>query len=231
MAINQIKPFATSPGANIVSQNEWETLPALLSGFTAGKASSAQINKALRQTSFIAAALAEFVSEKSGDDVLDDGDVAGFVAKLSSGLAADYLKRANPFAEIKAAGAAAVSTALANLGLGEAAKRAVGTGTGQIPDMSAFQSGSNSSGIWVKFPNGFIIQRGSIANTSLTAGVDVAFPTPFISTPSISIEATASVSINANYTGVNTIKISAVRTFSADGTQQSNGIYWLALGF
>ncbi len=119
MAINQIKPFATSPGANIVSQNEWETLPALLSGFTAGKASSAQINKALRQTSFIAAALAEFVSEKSGDDVLDDGDVAGFVAKLSSGLAADYLKRANPFAEIKAAGAAAVSTALANLGIRE----------------------------------------------------------------------------------------------------------------
>ncbi len=126
MATNQIKPFATGPGANIVSQNEWETLPALLSGFTAGKASSAQINKVLRQTSFIAAALAEFVSEKSGQDVLDDGDVAGFVAKLSSGIAANYLSREKPFADIKADGAAAVSTALANLGLGEGSALPVG---------------------------------------------------------------------------------------------------------
>lgn len=121
MTTNQFKPFATGPGANIVSQNDWETLPALLNGFTAGKASSAQINKALRQTSFIAAALAEFVSEKSGHDVLDDGDVAGFVAKLSSGIAADYLSRENPFADIKADGNAAVSTALTNLGLGASA--------------------------------------------------------------------------------------------------------------
>ena len=40
-----------------MSQEEWEALPALLSGFTAGKASSAQINKVIRQASFIAARL------------------------------------------------------------------------------------------------------------------------------------------------------------------------------
>lgn len=231
MTTNQIKPFATGPGANIVSQNEWETLPALLSGFTAGKASSAQINKALRQTSFIAAALAEFVSEKSGQDVLDDGDVAGFVAKLSSGIAANYLSREKPFADIKADGAAAVSTALANLGLGDAAKRNVGTGAGQIPDMSAFQSGANSSGVWVKLPNGFLIQRGGIANTNPAAGIDITFPTPFLNQPSVALNATASVSINTNYTGVNQVRIGSVRTFGFDGTAQANGVSWLAVGF
>ncbi|MCT4709027.1 phage tail protein, partial [Enterobacteriaceae bacterium H11S18] len=121
MATNQFKPFATGPAANVTPQEDWEALPALLSGFTSGKASSAQVNKALRQTSFIASALAEFVSEKSGEDVLDDGDVAGFIAKMTSGFAAEYLSRENPFGDIKADGSAAVSTALANLGLGEGA--------------------------------------------------------------------------------------------------------------
>ncbi|HHS0916091.1 TPA: gp53-like domain-containing protein, partial [Salmonella enterica subsp. enterica] len=49
MAKNDFKPFATGKGANVTSQPDWEALPALLSGFTAGKASSAQVNKALRQ--------------------------------------------------------------------------------------------------------------------------------------------------------------------------------------
>ncbi|EPM9452183.1 helix-turn-helix domain-containing protein [Escherichia coli] len=49
MAINNFKPFALDPNANVTSQADWEALPALLSGFTAGKASSAQVNKAIRQ--------------------------------------------------------------------------------------------------------------------------------------------------------------------------------------
>lgn len=43
------------------------------------------------------------------------------------------------------------------VGLKEAAKRAVGTGQGQIPDMSAFTSGAG----WVRFPDGTTIQRGT----------------------------------------------------------------------
>ncbi|AIR06346.1 tail fiber protein [Cedecea neteri] len=126
MATNQFKPFATRPDANVTPQNEWENLPALLSGFAGGKASSAQVNKALRQTSFIAAALAQFVSDKSGQDVLDDGDIAAFLAKLTTGFGKQYLSRQNPFADIKADGAGAVSSALANLGLGEGSALPVG---------------------------------------------------------------------------------------------------------
>ncbi|SQZ44483.1 tail fiber protein [Escherichia coli] len=124
MAKNDFKAFATDRNANVISQEEWEALPALLSGFTAGKASSAQVNKVIRQASFIAAALAQFVSDKTQRDVLDNGDLPGFVELLGSGFAVEYLSRKNPFGDIKSDGA--VKTALENLGLGEGSALPVG---------------------------------------------------------------------------------------------------------
>lgn len=90
MAINNFKPFATAANANVTNQTDWETLPALLSGFTAGKASSAQVNKAIRQASFIAAALAQYTANKSGLDVLDDGDLNGFISKMGTAFGKDF---------------------------------------------------------------------------------------------------------------------------------------------
>lgn len=124
MAKNDFKAFATDRNANVMSQEEWEALPALLSGFTAGKASSAQVNKVIRQASFIAAALAQFVSDKTQRDVLDNGDLPGFVELLGSGFAVEYLSRKNPFGDIKSDGT--VQTALENLGLRESFSGVVG---------------------------------------------------------------------------------------------------------
>ncbi|EJH7532453.1 tail fiber protein [Escherichia coli] len=90
MAINNFKPFATAANANVTSQTDWESLPALLSGFMAGKASSAQVNKAIRQASFIAAALAQYTANKSGQDVLDNGDLNGFITKMSAAFGKDF---------------------------------------------------------------------------------------------------------------------------------------------
>lgn len=90
MAKNDFKAFATDRNANVMSQEEWEALPALLSGFTAGKASSAQVNKAIRQASFIAAALAQYTANKSGLDVLDDGDLNGFIFKMGTAFGKDF---------------------------------------------------------------------------------------------------------------------------------------------
>ncbi|HCK0727948.1 TPA: tail fiber protein [Escherichia coli] len=90
MAKNDFKAFATDRNANVMSQEEWEALPALLSGFTAGKASSAQVNKAIRQASFIAAALAQYTANKSGLDVLDDGDLHGFISKMGTAFGKDF---------------------------------------------------------------------------------------------------------------------------------------------
>lgn len=90
MAINNFKPFATAANANVMTQADWEALPALLSGFMAGKASSAQVNKAIRQASFIAAALAQYTANKSGLDVLDDGDLNGFISKMGTAFGKDF---------------------------------------------------------------------------------------------------------------------------------------------
>lgn len=66
---------------------------------------------------------------------------------------------------------------LANLGLGEAAKRDVGTGENQIPDMASFASGDG----WMKLPNGKILQygRGAVTPTLSTQTMRITFSIPF----------------------------------------------------
>nr|WP_249415433.1 hypothetical protein [Citrobacter freundii] len=90
MAQNDFKSFAVGAGANVTPQADWEALAALVTGFQSGKASSAQINKAIRQASFIAAALAQYTSDKTGGDVLDDGDQAAFITKMAAAFGKDF---------------------------------------------------------------------------------------------------------------------------------------------
>ncbi|MEB0874276.1 hypothetical protein [Citrobacter portucalensis] len=86
MPTNDIKPFASAGGANVLTQAEYLALAALSTGFSSGKASSKEVNKAIRQATFIASVLAQFICDKSGSDVLDDGNVAGLVTKLVSAM-------------------------------------------------------------------------------------------------------------------------------------------------
>lgn len=86
MPVNNFKPFAIASGSNVTSQTEWEGLIALSTGFTAGLARSAQINKALRQGTVMASVLAQFMAETTEEDVLDDGDTAKLVSLLISSV-------------------------------------------------------------------------------------------------------------------------------------------------
>lgn len=108
-------------------------------------------------------------------DINDMTQVLKAIQKLT-------LSRANPFADIKSDGAAAISTALTNLGLGEAAKRNVGTGDNQIPDMGAFASGSG----WFRLPGGYIVQFGTFAGNT-TRFISGHFPIPFPNQPMVSV--------------------------------------------
>lgn len=82
MAQNNFKPFAIGNNANVTAQADYEALAALATGFQSGKASSAQINKALRQSTTIASVIAQYIANTSGADVLDNGDTAGMLANL-----------------------------------------------------------------------------------------------------------------------------------------------------
>lgn len=69
-----------------------------------------------------------------------------------------------------------VAGLLAYLGLGEAAKRNVGNGKNQIPDMAAFASSLSSTG-FQKLPSGLIIQWGIVSGASnYTVTYPVTFP-------------------------------------------------------
>lgn len=83
--------------------------------------------------------------------------------QLLTALRALLLSRKNPFGDIKSDGT--VKTALENLGLGEAAKRDVGTGSNQLPDMSAFGLSRNGQTAWDILPNGMIRQVGTVKLT------------------------------------------------------------------
>ncbi|WP_260834741.1 phage tail protein [Escherichia coli] len=75
-----------------------------------------------------------------------------------------------------------VAGLLAYLGLGEAAKRDVGTGDNQIPDMGAFASGSG----WFRLPGGYIVQFGTFAGNT-TRFISGHFPIPFPNQPMVSV--------------------------------------------
>ncbi|HFO6110789.1 gp53-like domain-containing protein [Escherichia coli] len=68
-----------------------------------------------------------------------------------------------------------------NVGLGEAAKRDVGTGENQIPDMSAWKR-NPSSNRWRKLPDGTIIQMGISASGPLGSPVNITLPISFSNT-------------------------------------------------
>ncbi|WP_446030635.1 gp53-like domain-containing protein [Lelliottia amnigena] len=183
MAQNNFKAFATAAGANVLSQADWEALAALASGFQSGKANSAQMNKAYRQASMIAAMVGQFIAN-SGVDALDNGDVAGLVTKFTNALTA-------------------------NLGLGTAAKKDVGTGPGQIPDMSSFLLNAGSPTIpgYAQLPNGLMAQWGTVVASAndVTTSFPVLFPTQVIQvyatsgyTPGTGVSGVSSIGTSIN---------------------------------
>lgn len=158
MATNNFKPFATGSSANVTTQADYEALAALLTGFQSGKASSAQINKALRQSSTMAAVLGQLIAQ-AGLDALDNGNVTTLLNNLISALST-------------------------NLSLGSASKRNVGTGANQIPDASSFVYGVNGNGAYRTMPGTFQLCRNLVTVPS-NSTYTWTFPLAFTSTPGV----------------------------------------------
>lgn len=87
MATNDFLPFAGGTGANVLTQAAYLALSTLrANGFAAGTAQSAQLNKVWRQSSIMAAVMAQMISDNTGADVLDDGTTATILANLKAAV-------------------------------------------------------------------------------------------------------------------------------------------------
>ena len=150
----------------------------------------------LANTAFVQAALAALAgSAPAALDTLKEladalGNDPNFSASVLNALAGkmDIAKNGSDIADVAAF--------LKNLGLGEAAKRSVGTGQNQIPDMSAFAF-TKGNPLSYQLPGGLIIKAGfsTIPASEYTKPVTfpVAFPNACIAAGALSVEESTSI--------------------------------------
>ena len=88
---NDFLPFATGGTPNVLSQAAWSALAARSTGFQAGVADSAQLNKAWRQSAAMAAAIGTLV-DQNGGDALDNGDIAALAVAIRQAFGGRLLR-------------------------------------------------------------------------------------------------------------------------------------------
>ncbi len=85
---NQILPFATGVGANVVDYATWSAETTRQSGFQSGIAPSDLFNTTWRQSSFVASMIGEFIADALATDVLDDGNISTLESQFIAALQA-----------------------------------------------------------------------------------------------------------------------------------------------
>lgn len=93
-------PFATAGGANVATAADYTANSNYASGYQAGVATSKFLNFTWRQSSFMTAAIGQFISD-NGANALDDGVIANLEAALTTALT-NFIKNASIFAASKA---------------------------------------------------------------------------------------------------------------------------------
>lgn len=97
MAVNQLLPFATAEGANVIPYTEWQALTTILNnGFQSGIASSQQINRILAQGGIAGYVMGQIVTQYQNADATLDPDslYTNFVAALVSIISANSVNAA-----------------------------------------------------------------------------------------------------------------------------------------
>ena len=161
--------------------------PALTGTPTAPTAAQTVNNTQIATTGFVKSAIAALVaSSPAALDTLNElaaalGNDPNFATTVTNALAGKQPLDST----LTNLSGKTVNGILTYLGLGEAAKRNVGTGENQIPDMSSYASGSG----WRKMPDGSIEQWGGISfpGEHEPVSANVSFPIPFTQTPDIII--------------------------------------------
>ena len=177
-AINNDPNFSTTIN-NALALKAPLSSPALTGTPTAPTAAQSVNNTQIATTAFVKSAIAAMVgSAPAALDTLNElaaalGNDPNFATTMLNALAGKQ-PLDNTLTNLSGKDVAGLLT---YLGLGEAAKRDVGTGENQIPDMTSFASGDG----WMKLPNGKILQygRGAVTPTLSTQTMRITFSIPF----------------------------------------------------
>ncbi|EPE8570111.1 hypothetical protein ACSOOH_005062, partial [Escherichia coli] len=141
--------------------------PALTGTPTAPTAAQSVNNTQIATTAFVKSAIAGMVgSAPAALDTLNElaaalGNDPNFATTMLNALAGKQ-PLDNTLTNLSGKDVAGLLTYLQ---LGEAAKRDVGTGNNQLPDMSAFGMSRNGQTAWDILPNGMIRQAGTVTLT------------------------------------------------------------------
>ncbi|HBB2768691.1 TPA: phage tail protein [Escherichia coli] len=182
-AINNDPNFSTTIN-NALALKAPLSSPALTGTPTAPTAAQSINNTQIATTAFVKSAIAGMVgSAPAALDTLNElaaalGNDPNFATTMLNALAGKQ-PLDNTLTNLSGKDVAGLLT---YLGLGEAAKRDVGTGDNQIPDMGAFASGSG----WFRLPGGYIVQFGTFSGNT-TRFISGHFPIPFPNQPMVSV--------------------------------------------
>ena len=86
---NQFFPFATAPGANVLTPSTWSAATGRQTGAVPGLAKSVEANTAWRQSTVIAAMIGDFIAQR-GYDALDNADLTALRANFEAALGAQF---------------------------------------------------------------------------------------------------------------------------------------------
>ncbi|WP_368083217.1 hypothetical protein [Klebsiella michiganensis] len=149
MPTNDFKAFAAGNSANVISQADYLALAALVSGFSSGKASSAQVNKALRQATVMANVLAQFIADSANVDVLDDGNTAAILSNLKNSMPGRLLGvQVVTSSALITKSAGAKKWRIRALGAGAGSSAAPATAAGQVSISNGGGAGAYAEGIY-----------------------------------------------------------------------------------
>ncbi|WP_447512839.1 phage tail protein [Escherichia coli] len=165
-AINNDPKFSTTIN-NALALKAPLSSPALTGTPTAPTAAQSVNNTQIATTAFVKSAIAGMVgSAPAALDTLNElaaalGNDPNFATTMLNALAGKQ-PLDNTLTNLSGKDVAGLLTYLQ---LGEAAKRDVGTGNNQLPDMSAFGMSRNGQTAWDILPNGMIRQAGTVTLT------------------------------------------------------------------
>ncbi|EMJ7974381.1 phage tail protein [Escherichia coli] len=165
-AINNDPKFSTTIN-NALALKAPLSSPALTGTPTAPTAAQSVNNTQIATTAFVKSAIAAMVgSAPAALDTLNElaaalGNDPNFATTMLNALAGKQ-PLDNTLTNLSGKDVAGL---LSYLGLGEAAKRDVGTSNNQLPDMSAFGMSRNGQSAWDILPNGMIRQAGTVTLT------------------------------------------------------------------